>query len=195
MCEYYISDGKDQYITTKGGIKAVGDLKQATFMNLAKATNVLKMMPRTLLNLKDWTILPVPEGNEHLDDGSPVKNYEFISLDTIVNDMTKFTETAEMYAKYSKTINKQLAEIELEIEDLYHYIEFSSFNAAQGYKAYKMLKERLVKRRELKDSIILLDSIQEKNMLTCSVENINNVVSKLDSRSYRPRVLKELFGQ
>lgn len=194
MCDYYISDGKDQYITTKGGIKAVGDLKQATFMNLAKATNVLKMMPRTLLNLKDWTILPVPEGSDYSDnDGASVKNYEFISLDTIVSDMTKFTETAEMYAKYSKTINKQLAEVELEIEDLYHYIEFSSFNAAQGYKAYKMLKERLVKRRELKDGIILLDSIQEKNMLTCSVDNINNVVSKLDSRSYRPRVLKELF--
>lgn len=194
MCDYYITDGKNQYITTKGGIKAIGDRKQATTMNLAKATNVLKTMPKTLLNLKDWTILPVPEWSEQSDCGNETdKHYEFINLDTIIGDMTKFTETAEMYAKYSKTINRQLAEVELEIEDLYHYIEFSSFNAAQGYKAYKMLKERLIKRRELKDSIILLDSIQEKNMLTCSVDNINNVVNKLDSRSYRPRVLKELF--
>lgn len=194
MCDYYISDGKDQYITTKGGIRSVNDLKQATFMNLAKATNVLKTMPKTLANLKDWTILPVPETDKQFTrDDEVIKNYEFISLDTIINDMTKLTDIAETYARYSRTINKQLSEVELEIEDLYHYIEFSSFNAAQGYKAYKMLKERLVKRRELKDSIVLLDSIQEKNMLTCSVDNINNVVNRLDSRSYRPRVLKELF--
>ncbi|WP_455717800.1 hypothetical protein [Anaerosporobacter sp.] len=194
MCDYYISDGKNQYITTKGGIRAVGDLKQATLMNLAKATNVLKTMPKTLLKVKDWTILPVPEeSGQSFRKDNTFKTYEFVGLDTIINDMTQFTEIAETYAKYSKTINSQLAEVELEIEDLYHYIEFSSFNAAQGYKAYKMLKERLVKRRELKDSIILLDSVQEKNMLTCSIDNINDVVNKLESRSYRPRVLKELF--
>lgn len=193
MCDYYITDEKDQYITTKNGIRAVDRIGQATKMNLSKATNVLKTMPKTLLNFANWTILPVPEENNDAQD-QLIENYNFINLETIILDMTKFTETAELYAKYSKTINKQIVEIELEIEDLYHYIEFSNFNAAQGYRAYKMLKERLIKRRELKDTIILLDSVQEKNMLTCSTDNINNIVSKLESRNYRPRVLKELFS-
>jgi hypothetical protein len=90
--------------------------------------------------------------------------------------LKNFTYKAECLGRYSKSISKQLKEVELEIEDLYHYIEFGTFNAAQGYKAYKMVKERLIKRRELKDEQILLDSIQEKNMLICSEFDIDEAM-------------------
>lgn len=194
MCDYYVTDG-NQYISTRNGIHTTANIKEATISNISKASNILKMIPKSLSKISEWTILPVPESESSIYQDEIIdSNYSFIKLDTIVNDMMELTETAENYAKYAKTINKQLSEVELEIEDLYHYIEFSSFNAAQGYKAYKMLKERLIKRRELKDSIVVLDSVQEKNMLTCSRDNIDNVVNKLESRSYRPRVLQELFN-
>lgn len=194
MKQYYVTNGS-QYISTKGGIHAVSDIKQATQCNITKASNLLTMMPKTLSKITDWTILPVPEEDikiEEIDQKS--STMEFIDIDTMINELNELTSKTEYFAKYSKSINKQLAEVELEIEDLYHYIEFSLFNAAQGYHAYKMLKERLIKRRQLKDERIILDSIQEKNMLTCTSENINETVEKLESRSYRPRVLKELFN-
>jgi hypothetical protein len=192
---YYVTNG-NQYISTKGGIHAVPDIKHATQCNITKASNLLTMMPKTLSKIADWTILPVPEEEDiKLEEADQkLSTMEFIDIDTMINELNELTSKTEYFAKYSKSINKQLAEVELEIEDLYHYIEFSTFNASQGYHAYKMLKERLIKRRQLKDERIILDSIQEKNMLTCTSENINETVEKLESRSYRPRVLKELFN-
>jgi hypothetical protein len=194
MCDYYITNGR-QYISTKNGIHAVSSVKEATKGNITKALNLLKTLPKTLSNLSEWTILPVPEGTEDTLSGKDVRNHiPFIDFNSMLEDLNQFTEKAEKYAQYSKSINRQIAEIELEIEDLYHYIEFSNFNAAQGYHAYKMLKERLIKRRQLKDEQKILDVIQEKNMLTCTKDIIDNTVSKLESRSYRPRVLEELFN-
>lgn len=37
------------------------------------------------------------------------------------------------------------------ITDIYHNIEVSNYNAAQGYKAYRMLKEALISRRKIKN--------------------------------------------
>jgi hypothetical protein len=194
MTNYYVTDGK-QYISTKTNIHTVSDIKSATQMNLMKASNILKTLPKTLDQIADWTILPVPDSEiqTNEDDTLQVK-IEFVDVNSIIESLKQMSEKAEYLNKYSKSINKQLSEIELEIEDMYHYIEFSSFNAAQGYHAYKMLKERLIKRRQLKDEQILLDSIQERNMLTCTKDHVDNTVSKLDERKYRPRVLKELFN-
>ena len=196
MTNYYVTNGK-QYICNRGGIHGVSDIKKATQCNIDKASNILTTIPKSLLNLGDWTILPVPDTDDidiSEDEKDRTSSMEFIDINSMINELNELTSKTEYFAKYSKSINKQLAEVELEIEDLYHYIEFSTFNASQGYHAYKMLKERLIKRRQLKDEKIILDSIQEKNMLTCTSENINETVEKLESRSYRPRVLKELFN-
>ena len=44
----------------------------------------------------------------------------------------------------------QLSKVDQELSDINHYIEFCNLNAAQGYKAYKMIKERRIKRRSIK---------------------------------------------
>ena len=195
MTNYYVTNG-NQYICTKGGIHAVSDIKKATQCNIDKASNILTTIPKNLSKLASWTILPVPE-EDRVNEGEQDQKFssmEFIDVDSMLDELKDLTSRVEYFAKYSKSINKQLAEVELEIEDLYHYIEFSTFNAAQGYHAYRMLKERLIKRRQLKDERIILDSIQEKNMLTCTGDSISETVDRLDRRSYRPRVLKELFN-
>lgn len=58
---------------------------------------------------------------------------------------------------------REIKQCELEIEDLEHVLEFSNFNASDGYKLAKELKEVRQKRRTLKNELELLEVIKRLN--------------------------------
>lgn len=87
----------------------------------------------------------------------------------------------------------QLSEVDKELCDINHYIEFCNLNAAQGYKAYKMIKDRRVKRRSIKNELEVLNMILGKKLSESVTNEITNAVSGMDKRIYEPRVLNELF--
>lgn len=87
----------------------------------------------------------------------------------------------------------QLSDIDKEISDVMHYIEFSNLNAAQGYKAFKMIKERRVKRRNIKNELSVVEIIISKKLSELATTEIIKAVERMDNRTYEPRVLKELF--
>lgn len=88
---------------------------------------------------------------------------------------------------------KQLSNVDKELSDINHYIEFCNLNAAQGYKAYKMVKERRIKRRIIKNELVIVDIILEKNISDSMTEEIEKAIRNLDERTYTPRILSELF--
>lgn len=90
-------------------------------------------------------------------------------------------------------LNQQLSNIDKEICDVLHYIEFCNLNAAQGYKAYKMIKERRIIRRSIKNELNVLNIILSKKISETATDEINKCVAGMDKRTYEPRVLKELF--
>lgn len=90
-------------------------------------------------------------------------------------------------------LTNQLSLVDKEICDILHYIEFCNLNAAQGYKAYKMLKERRIKRRSIKNELQVLDIILSKKISETVTDEIQNTVAYMDKRTYEPRVLNELF--
>lgn len=96
-------------------------------------------------------------------------------------------------AKRKEELCKQLSDVGKELLDIYHYIEFCNLNAAQGYKAYKMVKERRIKRRTIKNELVILDAILEKKISDSITEEIEKVIQNLDERTYSPRILNELF--
>lgn len=99
---------------------------------------------------------------------------------------------AEALHRKEELIN-QLSEVDKELCDINHYIEFCNLNAAQGYKAYKMIKDRRVKRRSIKNELDVLNMILGKKLSESVTNEITNAVSGMDKRIYEPRVLKELF--
>lgn len=99
---------------------------------------------------------------------------------------------AEALHRKEELIN-QLSEVDKELCDINHYIEFCNLNAAQGYKAYKMIKDRRVKRRSIKNELDVLNMILGKKLSESVTNEITNAVSRMDKRIYEPRVLKELF--
>lgn len=88
---------------------------------------------------------------------------------------------------------QELSNIDKEIEDIEHYIEFKRFNAAQGWRMCSMLKERRVRRRSIKNEINTIDIILGHRIAESVSDKITNSVQKMDSRTYEPRVLKELY--
>lgn len=88
---------------------------------------------------------------------------------------------------------KQLHKIEDELLDIEHYIEFSNLNAAQGYKASKDIKECRMKRRSVKNELLVLDIILEQRVDAIVSEEIHKKIQALDRRTYKPRIRKDLF--
>ena len=74
-----------------------------------------------------------------------------------------------------------------------HYIEFCNLNAAQGYKAYKMIKDRRIIRRSIKNELDVLNIILGKKISETATDEIQKAISGMDKRTYEPRVLNELF--
>lgn len=86
-----------------------------------------------------------------------------------------------------------LSEVDRKITDIQHYIEFSKLNAAQGYKAYKMEREWLLKRRKIKNEIAVVSKIVECNMSDSLLDDVKNMIKTMDNRTYNPRFLDELY--
>lgn len=87
----------------------------------------------------------------------------------------------------------QLSKVDQELSDIDHYIEFVNLNAAQGYKAYKMIKDRRIIRRSIKNELDVLNIILGKKISETATDEIQKVIYGMDKRTYEPRVLNELF--
>ncbi|WP_182200115.1 hypothetical protein [Paraliobacillus salinarum] len=98
------------------------------------------------------------------------------------------------------TNNAQLTKINQEIQDLMHVVEFSSFNASDGYRLAKDLKIARKKRRELKNELELLEplvSVLKKfrnnlQEMDKAVGEIRKVKALQQSRTYKCRVREDL---
>lgn len=88
---------------------------------------------------------------------------------------------------------RELSNVDKELSDINHYIEFVNLNASQGYKAYRLIKERRIKRRSIKNELMVLEIILGKKISESIVDEINKSVEGLDNRKYEPRIMKELF--
>lgn len=73
---------------------------------------------------------------------------------------------------------EELSQIDLEISDIYHYIEIGGYNAVQASKVFKLLRQTLSKRRDIKDEFDLIQALSDS--LSISTKKIS---SKSKSKS------------
>lgn len=109
----------------------------------------------------------------------------------IVDKAREIAQDAELVKQRRQYLINELRLADLELTDIEHAAEFYELNAAQGYKLYRLLHDVRVRRRRVKDELQLLDTF-----LGSSVTRIDNVCKQAEgysSRSYTPRVNKELF--
>lgn len=102
--------------------------------------------------------------------------------------MRRIMELQTLCQGRQKQAKDEMSCADRELSDLYHYIEFSHFNAAQGYQAYRMLKDVLVHRREVKDEYAALETLNGVVETT-----LKTAAKKVPTRVYTPRVREDLF--
>lgn len=201
MAQYVITDGtrwimrdrKGKYVPTS--CEALADVftnKQATGIFQSNLSKALKSVFRV----------------QKIDE--PPKLIKQISQET-VQENTKKVSTAENVQRWIDKIEglnglatealhrkdelvQQLSKVDQELSDVNHYIEFCNLNAAQGYKAYKMIKDRRIKRRSIKNELQVVDIILSKKICETATDEIQKAIAGMDQRTYEPRVLNELFN-
>lgn len=73
---------------------------------------------------------------------------------------------------------EELSQIDLEISDIYHYIETGRYDAIQSSKVFKLLRQTLSRRRDIKDEFELIQALSDS--LSISTKKIS---SKFKSKS------------
>ena len=200
MAQYVITDGtrwimrdrKGKYVPTS--CEALADVfsnKQATGIFQSNLSKALKSVFRV----------------QKIDE--PSKLIKQISQETAQKN-TERVSTAENIQRWIDKIDglnglatealhrkdelvQQLSKVDQELSDVNHYIEFCNLNAAQGYKAYKMIKDRRIKRRSIKNELQVVDIILSKKISETATDEIQKAIAGMDQRTYEPRVLNELF--
>lgn len=95
-------------------------------------------------------------------------------------------------ARKAELLSK-LSDIDKQVVDIEHYIEFGKFNACQGFMAFKMLQNALRQRREYKNEIEMLVQVEECQLNVMAIAKFANKISDIENKVYSPRVLPELF--
>lgn len=121
------------------------------------------------------------------------------------NDLFNITENIK---NEWKGLHNRLSIADKKISDIEHFIEFNNLNAANGYKAYKLLKEVLEERREVKNQIeelrptldfingTHLTDTKKKTILYSNIEKKYNINSNsAENKKYNVRVLTDIFGE
>lgn len=118
-----------------------------------------------------------------------------------------FNITDEIKKEWEK-LNENLKRAEQKRCDIYHYIEFSTLNAAQGYNAYRLLKEALEERRTIKNKMeemkIALNFVngtrltsgeerQKTRYRITKAHDLNTV--DIENKIYNVRTMTDLFGE
>lgn len=164
--------------------------QKAAKLTCEKAKNILKnSISHALRDL--WEIVPVTS----IDDPTDQNAVSSVNTPFDWADISK--QQRDLYrhlTQYRINLDIELSNIDKEITDIEHYIEFFCLDAAKGYKAYRMLRQRLTKRRLIKDEMYRANYIINGNASEFSAGTVDKRLNALDQRQYEPRILNELFG-
>lgn len=189
---YLITNGRNYLgIDNKQQLTTVSTREKAKRFTKEKAENVLQNLPKTMKNI-GYFITPDEESNSIIEIAlSEMEN----GIYDILTKVQEFESYVQDIGKRRDILTYELSKVDAEIEDILHAAEFYNLNACEGYKLYKMLKERRIKRRQLKDYIEVVGYVE------CSTgkDFANGLGSKsilgTTTRKYQPRVLNELFDK
>ena len=202
---YYITDTYGSFYALDDSNKLVVVNKEefATKFTLAKANNtiqkVIKPMQRYQFVLKE-----VPNNLSLEDDYLELERNAYITtrFDDMNTDwkweMENLISFCSQLKQYRVNLNHMLSEVDKEICDIMHYIEFYNLDAAKGYKMYKMLKDCRLRRRKIKDEYEKVGAaitILANEDLIEKMKTALKQMKGLDNRLYTPRILTELFEE
>ena len=177
-------DLKKKYSVVVSEIEEAKDEQPAmvdkpTSLEVPVTTKVVEK-PRKKVNKIDRSLL------EYVADESGMEQIE-----RKIEDMIRFSTYVQ---SRQEILNNELSKVDREISDIHHFIEFECLNAYQGWVVYKLLQKKLLKRRSIKDEIMINGNVLNSKIDYNSLNNISKSIRGLEHRMYTPRELTDLFA-
>ena len=184
----------------------VADPLAATVLTQTKANNILANMikpkDRGGWSVQAWKAPEAPQEEpakksrakdpaKAQEEAEKKENAAF--LDQWLAKADEFKHYYEDLLERKQALIEELRTVSAELCDIEHYIEFTSLNASGGYRAYRMLKERLLRRRQIKDELLCISIFLRAEPRNILNGNLTRQIAGLGTREYGPRVLTELF--
>lgn len=176
----------------QGRLTKVTDIRKAKiFTDSAKANNVIKNSLRKTEQNKWFATLLTEVMKQTTQNQKKTLNLEIetvnSSLDKIEQAYKQILEIKNQYIKENELLNKRLSQIDLEITDMYHFIELEKVSVTKWVKIYKLLREKLIERAKIKSEIrttSVMINIFDKEF---NREEIMQSVQSVQYEAYRPR--------
>lgn len=180
------------------------DGKYVTIRNAALADEFTKEFARNIIENQ----LPKKIRNnmylEKIDNGKKKDLPESdIHIDMDLNnneDIRKWISRLDIFSDLENDAEKrknklclELSNVDKALNDIIHYCEFYNFNASQGYKISKKIKELRIKRRDIKNELDVIQFILNKNRTNNIKKESQEFINQLNTQQYEPRILTELF--
>lgn len=102
-----------------------------------------------------------------------------ISIFQYMGEQLRFWQDIEVKVSLIKT---EIVRLNDEINSILNYIEETNYNAAQGYKVYKVLRDKQIERKYLIKEEICLESILEQIDTTKMVQSFQNSMKFADDK-------------
>ena len=200
MSEYIITDGSRFVYRNLQGKYVPGTSEvMADVFTKKQAENILSStLPkalRTVFHIEKRDIVPQNVRQVNKEDLSNNTEKAMLSenIQIWIDRLHDMNGLIDDVLKRKFELVKQLRDLEAEKIDIEHYIEFQNLNAAQGYKASMELKKCRMKRRAVKNELLVLEAILHQNAEEMLVKEVRKKIQQMDSRTYAPRIRKDLF--
>lgn len=200
LAQYVITDGSRWIMRNRNGkyVPTSCEALADTFSNKAANNLYNNSLPKALKSVFYIQKIDTPPDNvKQITQSEVENNTEKVmvaeNIQKWINKITDLNGLATDALHRKEELCEEFSFVDRELSDINHYIEFCNLNAAQGWKAYKMIKERRIKRRSIKNEIQILNIILDKKISDTVTNEILESMSKMDKRTYEPRVMNELF--
>ena len=196
--DYCIKNNREVYIKLDSNGTPVSCVKSVMgVFEFSKAKNIVENLPKSLKRM-GFKVEAIPEiltKEETEDEVKVLIKENYILSDSISRWLERFT-ICDAIIKEARKRKEELyiaiGNANLELTDRLHKIELEkSKNAFLGYNEYKLLKELLEKRRNLKDEYRVVCAIIKMYFRNFDIEKVENVILKLNERKYSFRLSEE----
>lgn len=164
------------------------------FQSEQNAMSILRScVPKILRKNYNWKTMTV---EEIVSSDSKINiQYTPIDIDDLKESIGSLSNKLSILKGNKEWLLEELSNIDKQICDVLHFLEFNSFSACEGYKLCKALKELRLKRREVKNELELINIVNTHSCNNIINGSTSKAIAGLETKQYAPRVLVELFEQ
>lgn len=158
---YLYNDGQSIWTTTPSIQKATKKTNPDVFRHVIKNQFSCQKPQWKIIDMDSKQIEEMQEPHQQTQEVSYVDTLQDGELVKIVNALQDLNDVMNSSA-FQKLLERESA-LDKRLSEIYHRIETSHANAFQAWQFYKELKEVLIQRRDIKDSISIYQRITSTN--------------------------------